>query len=323
MNKRILLTGASGFVGRALLKHLGSRGHEIRAALRRPVELEGAEILPVGDLEQDIDWREALTDVDCVIHLAARVHQLRERSANPLAAYRRVNTAASLHLGEQAAESGVRRFIYLSTAKIYGENSAQHSFREKDPPAPQSPYALSKREAEEGLQHISAQSDMELCILRPPLIYGPGVSANFLRLMDHIAQRKWLPLGRVSNRRSLLSLQNLLEVIALCVTHPAAAGRTFNVSDGENLSTPDLIRRVAAVLDVDANLSDMPPNILKLGMKLLGRGKEAERLLGDFVLDNTHLRETLDWQPHPMESGLQETAHWYRAWRHMIPSQSR
>jgi nucleoside-diphosphate-sugar epimerase len=317
LNKRILLTGGSGFVGRAALKSFLGRGDAVRAALRRNIELEGAEIFVVGDLDEHIDWRVALEDIDTVVHLAARVHQLRDRSADPLAAYRRTNTEATLRLADQAASAGVKRFVYLSTAKVYGENSPQHSLREKDTPAPQDAYALSKWKAEQGLQRIAAEGGMEFCILRPPLVYGPGVGANFLRLMDHVARRKWLPLGAVRNRRTLLSLQNLVAAIHLAVTHPEAAGETFNVADDEALSTPELIRRLAAALGIEPRLDELPPNLLRIALRFLGRGAEAERLLGDFVLDNAHLKERLSWQPMSIESGLQETAHWYRSRRHL------
>jgi UDP-glucose 4-epimerase len=319
LNNRLLITGASGFVGRALVKQLIEQGFELRVAVRRELSIEGAERVLISNIDAATDWQPALKDIDCVVHLAARVHQLDDHATDPLAAYRSVNTAGSLNLATQAVRAGVRRLVYLSTAKIYGEFSTHRAFTEHDAPKPQDPYARSKWEAEQGLRDIAAQTGMQVAILRPPLVYGPGVGANFLRLMDYVAHEKWLPLDAVHNQRSLVSIENLINGIGLCIERETASGQTFNISDDEALSTPDLIRRLASALEVDAHLIPVPSALLRWGAALVGRSAEADRLLGSFAIDSTRLREQLGWQPASTDEGLQQVADWYRSSRSAKP----
>ena len=237
----ILVTGANGFVGTALCRYLVASGVEVRGAVRRldrpGVQVNGVEYVQVGEIGPGTDWSAALQGVDVVIHLAARVHVMKEFSRDPLADFRAVNTAGTESLAKLAATKGVRRIVYLSSIKVNGSVGA--GFTEADAPHPQDAYALSKWEAEQALHRISGETKLEVVVLRPPLVYGPGVGGNFLRLMKLMRRRWLLPLASVHNRRSLIYLGNLVDAIALSVGHPAAAGETFLVSDGEDLSTAE------------------------------------------------------------------------------------
>jgi UDP-glucose 4-epimerase len=306
---RVLVTGASGFVGAALQGVLAERGVALSLAVRR-ASGSPREVV-TGDIGPHTDWREALAGCDAVVHLAARVHVMRDVSADPLAAFRAVNTVGTLNLARQAAQAGVRRFVYLSSIKVLGEGR-DRPYTQADVPAPQDAYAVSKCEAEQGLRGVERESGMEVVMLRPPLIYGPGVKANFLSLMRAVTRGWPLPLGAVRNHRSLLYLGNLVSAIGACLDHPAAAGRTFLVSDGEDVATPELIRRLACALKRPARLLPVPPPLLRLGADLLGRGAQAERLLGSLTVDGSALREALGWTPpYTLDEGLRETARWY------------
>lgn len=306
---RVLVSGANGFVGAALCQALAGRGWAVVPAVRRARGLPGEVV--VGDIGPGTDWRAALAGCDAVAHLAARVHVMREASREPLAAFREVNTAGTLNLARQAAEAGVRRFVYLSSIKVLGEGR-DAPYTLADEAAPAEPYALSKWEAEQGLHALGRNTGLEVVVLRPPLIYGPGVKANFLGLLRALARGWPLPLGAVHNRRSLLYRGNLASAIEVCLTHPAAAGRTFLVCDGEDVSTPELIRRLARALGRPARLLPVPPSLLRLGAGLLGRGAQARRLLDSLAVDGGALREALGWTPpHTLDEGLRVTARWY------------
>lgn len=311
---RVLVTGASGFVGLPLLSVLEHGGMQPRAALRRSGSLgeRAFEAVVVGELGAETEWSSALADVDAVVHLAARVHVLRDTAADPLTEFRRVNTAGTLNLARQAAMAGARRFVFISSIKVNGEG-CDMPYSERDAPEPEDAYGLSKLEAEQGLHEIARETDLEVVILRPPLVYGPGVKANFLKLM-RVVDAGWpLPLGAACNRRSLLYLGNLLDAIQLCLSHPAAAGQTFLLSDGAPLSSADLVRAVAAALGRPARLMSVPPGMLRLMARTLGQGAVLERLLGSLVLDDRLIRERLGWQPSfDLEGGLAETAAAYR-----------
>lgn len=293
--------GASGFVGRALLQRLQAMPqYRVTASTRRPVVSDAANVTwaPMEDLAALPDWSGVLTDAHAVLHLAGRAHVMREQAADPLAAFRATNTAGTLHLARQAAQAGVHRFVFVSTVKVHGESSAPGaSFRETMAPHAQEPYALSKHEAELGLRAIAERTGMEVVIIRPPLVYGPGVKANFAALM-RAAQRGWpLPLGAIDNLRSLVALDNLVDFILTCLDHPAAANQTFLVSDGEDLSTPDLLRRLGAALDRPARLLPVPAPLLIAGAALLGRRAAAERLCGNLQVDIRKARTLLGWAP--------------------------
>ncbi len=313
----ILVTGATGFVGRALCGELVARGHHVRAALRRDVDLPtGCERRVVGEIGPETDWRGALDGIDAVAHLAARVHVMRETAADPLAAFRRTNVDGTLRLAQSAAQAGVRRFVFLSSVKILGDASPAGPLIESSPAKPRDPYGVSKWEAEQGLAQVARESAMEIVILRPPLVYGPGVKGNFRALGRFLDRGVPLPLGAIRNRRSLLYLGNLVEAIDLCLSHDAAAGKTYLIRDGEDLSTPDLARRLAAALGSRARLFPVPGAVLRLAAGCHGRKAEAERLLGSLTVDERQIRQELGWRPRfTVEQGVAYTAAWFRSSR--------
>lgn len=295
---KILVTGASGFVGQALCRAL-SRNHQVRAAVRSATSSTiCCPQIAVGPTDHATDWQLALENQKVLIHLVARVHVMKESSKDPLADFRAVNVAGSLNIARQAAAAGVRRMVFVSSIKVNGEFSLPgHSFSEADLPAPGEAYGVSKLEAEKGLRAIADQTGLELVIIRPPLVYGPGVKANFSALM-HAVERGWpLPLGAVDNRRSLLGLDNLTHFLEVCATHPRAAGETFYVSDGDDLSTPELIRRMAGAAHASAHLINLPVWMLEAGAALIGRKEFVRRLCGNLQVDISKARNLLGWQP--------------------------
>jgi UDP-glucose 4-epimerase len=306
-----LVTGATGFVGTNLAARLVEAGRFfVRAAVRResdelPTDVERT---VVGDLTPVTVWQPALAGAAAVVHLAARVHVMRDSAADPLAEFRRVNVAVTLNLARQAAAWGVKRFVFLSSVKVNGE-SGSVIYRETDLPAPKDAYGISKYEAERGLREIATETGMDVVIIRPPLVYGPGVKANFLALMRVVARGIPLPLGAIDNRRSLVALDNLLDLIVTCIDHPAAANQTFLVSDGEDLSTTELIRRLARAMDRPARLIPVPTTVLMAGATLLGKREVATRLCGSLQVDITKARELLGWLPPiTMDEGLRASA---------------
>jgi len=302
---RVLVTGATGFVGRELCGCLITHGHAVVPAVRKVSGLAGE--AAVGDIDGATDWTTALNGCDSVVHLAARVHMMRESAQDPLVLYREINTVATLNLARQAAHAGVKRFVFISTIKVNGEGR-DAAYRETDAPAPEDAYAISKWEAEQGLRRIEQETGMEVVILRPPLVYGPGVKANFRRLMQTV-QKGWpLPLGAIRNRRSLLFLGNFVDAIRLCVEHPAAVGQTFLLDDGEPISTPDLIRALARAMGRPARLPAVPVGVLELAGALLGKREAVARLEGSLYVDSSLIRSRLGWtQPFTMEAGLAAT----------------
>jgi nucleoside-diphosphate-sugar epimerase len=292
---KVLLTGANGFVGSAISEALIRHGHGVVATTRHKF----AKAIPVGPIDRQTDWSFAMTGCDAVVHTAARVHQLHDDASDRLAAFRAVNVEGTLQLARQANEAGVRRLILVSSVKVLGEATAPgQSFRHGDPSAPLDPYAISKHEAEVGLNEFAASNGMQVVIVRPPLIYGPGVRANFAAMMRAVQRGLPLPLGAVThNRRSLVALDNLVDLLITCINHPAAANQTFLVSDGEDLSTTDLLRRMGQAMGKPARLLPVPPALLRAGASLLGKGDVAQRLLGSLQVDITHTRDTLGWAP--------------------------
>ena len=307
----VLVTGASGFVGRVLCAHLAARGFRVRQAVRR-AEALSPDRVSVGDLSPRTDWSLVLAGAETVVHLAARVHVMRESDADPAAEFRRVNVDATTHLARSAAAAGVRRLVFLSSVKVHGEVS-ERPFTEADPPRPEDPYGRSKWEAEQELAQVGRATGMQWTVVRPPLVYGPGAKANFLSLMRAVARGMPLPLGAIHNRRSLLYLGNLVDAIRMCLVHQAAANRVFLVSDGEDLSTPELVRRLALALGVKAHLLQVPTKLLRLGGGIIGRGPAIDRLVGSLQVDSSAIRRALDWvPPYTIDQGIAETARWYR-----------
>ena len=307
---KILVTGATGFVGSALLGAL--HGRTVRRALRRAT----ADTLPgdavVGDIGPDTDWQASFQGISCLVHLAARTHVLDEHSADPLAAYRRVNVEATRHLAQQAAVAGVRRFVFLSSVKVNGESTVGRPFTEDDPPRPEDDYGITKCEAEDALRRISADTGMEIVILRPPRVYGPGVKGNFLRLMHGIAWGMPLPLGSIFNRRTLIYVGNLVDAIIAAAESPVAAGKTYLVGDSEDVSTPELIQSIAAAMHVHPHLFSCPRVLLMSGATVLGKREEMRRLAGSLQIDSSRIRHELQWNPRfRLTQGLTETAQWY------------
>jgi nucleoside-diphosphate-sugar epimerase len=329
---RVLVTGADGFIGRALCKTLIQSGHHVRRAVRTGVSLDGAgysrgqgvsaslardnlgmaETIAVGAIGPETDWTLALADIEAVVHLAARVHVLYDKVRDPLTEFRQVNVFGSARLAETAAAVGVRRLVYVSSIKVNGESTLGQVFTEADVPAPQDAYGQSKLEAEQVLHRISEKTCLELVIVRPPLVYGPGVGANFLRMMNWINRGFPLPFASVHNLRSLIYLGNLVDALISCLMHPRAAGEIFLVSDGEDVSTPELIRRLAQAMGRSPRLVSFPLALLRLAGSLSGNSAELGRLLASLRIDSSRIRRELRWNPpFSMDQGLQETAAWY------------
>ena len=305
---KVLVTGANGFVGAALTTRLiAERRHIVVGSVRNasaelPALVTRVEVGPLGP---ETDWRPAIERVDAVVHLAARVHMMSDKIRDPLAEYRRINVAGMCTLARQAASAGVKRFVFLSSVKVNGESGC---YTEADPPAPEDAYGISKHEAELALRAIAKDTDMEVVIIRSPLVYGPGVRANFLALMRAVSRGIPLPLGAVNNRRSLVALRNLVDFIITCIEHPAAANETLLLSDGEDLSTTDLIRRLARAMGRPARLLPVPPSVLIAGAALLGQRDIAQRLLGTLQVDISKARELLRWEPPiTVDEGLRLT----------------
>jgi nucleoside-diphosphate-sugar epimerase len=290
---KVLVTGANGFVGRAVCRCLTERGHGPLAVVRRATGLSGE--IVIANAIGEADWPAVLTDCEAVVHLAARAHVMREESPDPLQVFRAVNTGGTLRLAQQAAACGVRRFVFVSSIGVTGNATQGHAFTENDVPAPHDAYAVSKLEAEQSLQAVAGA--MEWVIVRPPLVYGPGAPGNFARLLKLARTGLPLPLGAVRNRRSFIALDNLADFIVTCCEHPAAANQTFLVADGEDVSTTELLRRIAAACGKKAHLLPVPVSWLRWAARALGHPAVAQRLLDSLVVDSSKARRLLSWSP--------------------------
>ena len=317
----ILITGADGFVGSALYRELVERRYAVRCAVRQKAAIYHASTfhdkqnatVTIGNIGSDTDWSATLEHVDCVVHLAARVHVMKEAARDPLTEFRLINTAGTEHLACCAAQAGVKRLVFLSSIKVNGEATTDQPFAEADPPHPCDPYGISKWEAEQALIRVAADTGLEVVILRSPLIYGPEVKGNFLSLLRAVAHGVPLPLASINNQRSLLYVGNAVDALVLAATHSSAAGGTFLLSDGQDVSTPDLIRRLAKLLCVPARLVRCPPFLLQLAGGMLGKAESVLRLTSSLQVDSSTIRNALGWiPPWSLEQGLQATAEWYR-----------
>lgn len=307
----LLVTGATGFVGARLCEYAEEQGWRVRRAVRSA----HADAVAVGEIGAMTDWSAALEGAQAVVHLAARVHVMQERAANPFDAFRSVNVDGTARLARQAAAAGVRRLVFVSSIKVNGEQTNPGSpFTAEDRPAPIDPYGVSKREAEDALRQIAAETGMEVTILRPPLVYGPGVKANFQTMMRWLSKAVPLPLGAIHNKRSLIALDNLVDVILTAVEHPRAGDQTFLASDGEDLSTTELLQRLAAALGRPARLLPVPAWMLEAAAAAVGKRDVAQRLCGSLQVDISNTRDLLDWAPViSVDEGLDRTAEHFLA----------
>ncbi len=297
--QKILVTGAGGFIGSPLVDALDKKeGFEVLAVSRFGGERQNIDWFIVNSIDEHTKWHEALIGCSTVIHLAARVHLMNDNAPNPLAEFRQTNTEGTLNLARQAAELGVKRFIFLSSIKVNGEGAeAGLKFTPEDDYIPDDPYALSKWEAENGLRKLAAETGMDVVIIRPPLVYGPGVKGNFASLMRWVERGVPLPLGAVHNLRSLVALDNLVDFILLCIMHPAAANEVFLVSDGDDISTSDLLKKIANAYGRRAWLIPIPVGLMTFIARILGKKAVADRLFGSLMVDITKARDLLGWQP--------------------------
>ncbi len=306
----VLVTGANGFIGEAVVARFVVDGCNVAGAVRRPAGASWAVSSP--SLGNDADWRPLLAGKTVVVHTAARAHMLNDRVADPLAEFRRVNVEGTLLLAVQSAAMGVRRFVFISSIGVNGADTFQQPFISEDQAAPHSPYAVSKYEAELGLQALAAETGMEVVVIRPPLVYGPNAPGNFGSLMRWLQRGVPLPLGAIHNRRSMVALDNLVDLIVTCADHPAAANQTFLVSDGEDLSTTQLLQRLGRALGKPARLIPVPAMLLEAGAALVGKPAIAQRLCGSLQVDISKTQQLLGWVPPlSVDEGLKRAAEGY------------
>ena len=308
---KVLVTGASGFVGTALCENLIARGLTTTGIVRQMPEnpLPGVDYQIVSGFSKSKFWEEILVGVDVVVHCAARAHIMRDSERDPLAAYREVNVEGTRSLAEQAVSYGVKRFIYISSIKVNGEGTNEHPYKADDIPAPEDSYGISKWEAEQVLQKIGCTSNLEIVIIRPPLVYGPEVRVNFLKLMKLVKSGLPLPFGAIHNNRSFVAVDNLVDLILICLHHPAATNQTFLVSDGDDLSTTDLLRRMAKAFGISSRLVPVPVFLLRTVAFLLGKTDLTQRLCGSLQIDISRAKQLLGWTPKvSVDEALLKTA---------------
>lgn len=316
--KNILITGGTGFISKALFTSLLSNNYKVRTTVRETAELEklpvGITGLTTGNLVHVTDWKPFLDGVDVVVHLAAHVHHMQDDGSNSEETYQQINVKVTQALAETASKSGVKRFVFISSIKAMGEETEPHeTWNESSPCKPQDAYGRSKYDAEQALTDISHKTGLEVVILRVPLVYGPNLKANMARLFRIVDRGLPLPLGKVKNTRSLLFVGNLVDAIRLSLDHPKAVGQTFLVSDGEDISSPELIRRIAHALNRPARLLPFPPSVLRWAGRLTGKSSMVDRLLNSLEIDSSMIRKELNWTPpFSMNQGLQETSAWFK-----------
>lgn len=314
---KILVTGANGFIGRALWKALHLAGYQVRPAMRIPTQYHAiSNQTIVGDITETTLWHEALQNITVVIHLAARVHVMNDTAIDSLAEFRKANVDATLNLARQAANAGVKRFIFLSSIKVNGEATRpEHPFSTDDTPTPTDAYGISKQEAEEALRSLASSTGMEIVIIRSPLVYGPGVRANFLNLMKLVKTGLPLPLGAIHSRRSMVALDNLIDLLITCTYHPAASGKTFMVSDDNDVNITQLLRMLACAMGKRSILLSVPVRIITVTAALLGKSAMTNRIIDSLQVDITQTKSILDWKPVvTMQESLNKTvAHFLKS----------
>lgn len=315
---RFLVTGANGFVGRHLVATLVQRGFAVKQAVRGH-GLESAlvgEVHAVGNIGPDTDWDAALDQVDVVVHLAARAHRLGDGTTDPAGKYKSTNVLGTERLARQAAAKDVRRLVYLSSIGVNGKQNVSGVFTERDPPSPQDAYASSKWEAEKVLGAVTHETGLEVVILRPPLVYGPGNPGNFFRLLKLVSSGWPLPFRAFNERRSLVFVGNLVDAIIHCAIHPDAAGQTYLVKDGEDISTSELVQRLTGLMGRSSRLFSFPPSLLRWMGRAIGKSADIDRLLNSLILDDSKIRTALGWKPpFSLANGLSETVAWFVAER--------
>ncbi|MFO7667160.1 MAG: SDR family oxidoreductase [Desulfobacterales bacterium] len=312
----VLITGADGFIGKALCAEMVSMGWKVRASVRSLNKIKSIskeiEIIETGSIGPDTDWSHAFDNVVSIVHLAGLVHVMEDSSSYSLSKYRIVNTAGTEKLARSAASSGVRRFVFMSTVKVNGEGR-EAPYTEDDISAPADSYSISKWEAEYKIKEIARETGMETVIIRAPMIYGPEVKANFLKLLKTIDRGVPMPLVGIKNRRSMIYIGNLVNLIIACMNHPKAAGQTYLVSDGEDVSTPELVRQIAKALGKSPKLFYLPIFMLRLAGIITGKSQQIERLTGSLTIDSSKIRKELNWSPpFTMIHGLKQTAEWFK-----------
>lgn len=313
---KICVTGITGFIGSVVGHKILDEGYSVVGTYRtcnKEINMPELSLFETGDINGTTDWTSALEGADAVVHTIARAHFVNDANSDSLEAYSRVNLHGSVNLARQAAASGVKRFIFLSSVKVNGDISPV-TYTEFDKPSPEDSYGISKMEAERALRQIANQTGMTVTILRPPLVYGPNVKANFLRLIQIVDRGIPLPLASIKNQRSLIYVENLADAIVRCIRHADTSFKTYLVSDGVDISTPDLIRMIASSLGKSARLFRAPPKILNGISRLIGKDTEMQRLIGSLYIDDTKIRQELNWvPPYTIEYGFKKTIEWYKS----------
>lgn len=305
------MTGASGFIGKTLCRELTEKNYRV-CCVYRVSPLINQSSISIGNIDTKTKWQNALTGVEVVVHLAARVHVMNKTASDSLAAFREVNVGGTLNLARQAAKAGVLRFIYLSSIKVNGEKTTFRPFTEENEVEPRDPYGQSKLEAEKGLWEIARQTGLEVVIVRPPLVYGPGVKANFFRLLDFVKKEIPLPFGSVKNLRSLVFLDNLVDFLILCIEHPNAADETFLISDCDDLSTPAIIQCIAKHMNTHIRLVPIPVGALRLAGKIVGKSAQINRICDSLQVDMSKAKMILGWNPpFSVDEGFKKTVEWF------------
>lgn len=293
---KILITGASGFIGQSLQTQLAEKSISYKAAFRKLLEVSNKHAIAVGSIDGSTDWSVALQEVDVVVHLAARAHVMKDEVSDPIAEYRKVNTDGTLNLARQSVSAGVKRFIFFSSIGVNGNNSVK-PFTFSDTHNPHDSYSRSKYDAELGLKKISKETGLELVVIRPPLVYGKGAPGNFASLLKLVTKNLPLPLGAIHNKRSFISIDNLVDFITICIDHPNAVGQTFLVSDDEDVSTTELLRSLTIASGNTSRLIPVNVTFLRFFASMLGKSSNIDKLAGDLQIDMNHVKDTLQWNP--------------------------